>query len=174
MKINFIEHFFENILWGSRFFVLFAVIFSLISSFILFIIGSIEVCRTVILVYQEFILNIKIPHFNDDLLQFTVQALDLYLIAIVILIFSFGLYELFISKVDVAKTRKTSNVLDVYSLDELKNKIIKVLVMILIVSFFKKVLEMSFSTPLELLYFAISIFAICFGLYYLNRKTTET
>ena len=172
-KINIyakIESIFESFLWKSRFIVLIAVLFSLISSFLLFFIGSIEILKLLKIVVDKFIFNKAVLHINDQVLQLTVGSIDLYLIAVVILIFSFGLYELFISKVDIAKLEKTSNVLEVHSLDELKNKIIKVLVMVLIVAFFKKVLEMSFASPLELLYLALSIFAICFGLYYINKK----
>ena len=55
------------------------------------------------------------------------------------------------------------------SLDDLKNRIIKVVIMVLVVSFFKRVLGMEFNTPMEMMYFAISIFAISFGVYFMHK-----
>ena len=62
------------------------------------------------------------------------------------------------------------NILEVENIDDLKNKIIKVIIMVLIVSFFERVLNMKYSTPLEMMYFAISIFALAFGVYFINKK----
>lgn len=59
-----------------------------------------------------------------------------------------GLYELFISKINVAEDSKVSkNVLHISSLDSLKNRLAKVILMILIVNFFEQVVQMKFGTP---------------------------
>ena len=99
------------------------------------------------------------------------MPVDLYLIGIVLLIFGFGIYELFISKIDIAREDLSVTILEIENLDELKNKIIKVIVMVLIVSFFERVLKMSdsYSSSMDMLWFAISIFAISFGVYYLKK-----
>ncbi|MCI0501128.1 MAG: YqhA family protein, partial [Epsilonproteobacteria bacterium] len=44
-----------------------------------------------------------------------------------------------------------------------------VIVMVLVVSFFQKVLHTNFATPLEMLYFAFSITALSVGLYFLSK-----
>jgi len=89
---------------------------------------------------------------------------------VVMLIFSFGLYELFISKIDDAESSEAgSKLLAIHSLDELKDKLGKVVVMVLIVSFFKKVINMNFSTPLEMLYLAGSILALALALYFMHK-----
>ena len=100
-----------------------------------------------------------------------ISAVDLYLIGIVLLIFGFGIYELFISKIDIAREDLSVTILEIENLDELKNIIIKVIVMVLIVSFFERVLKMSdsYSSSMDMLWFAISIFAISFGVYYLKK-----
>ena len=95
--------------------------------------------------------------------------MDLYLIAVVMFIFSFGLYELFISDIDQANGKNGSKLLAIESLDQLKDKIAKVIVMVLVVSFFQRVLHTSFSAPLEMLYFALSITALAVGLYFLSK-----
>ena len=55
---------------------------------------------------------------------------------------------------------------------ELKNKIIKVVIIVLIVKFFEKVLKFSenFTTPMDILYFGLSILSICIGYYLINKK----
>ena len=56
--------------------------------------------------------------------------------------------------------------------DQLKNKIIKVIIIVLIVKFFEKVLKLSynFNTPNDLILFSLSILCICIGYYLINRK----
>jgi uncharacterized membrane protein YqhA len=89
--------------------------------------------------------------------------------AVVMFIFSFGLYELFISPVDVAKKEGVSKVLEIHSLDELKDELGKVIVMVLIVNFFQRVLFTSYSGAVDLMYFAGSILALAIALYFLHK-----
>ena len=88
------------------------------------------------------------------------------------MIFGFGVYELFISEIDFAKDKFADSTLKINTLDQLKNKIIKVIIIVLIVKFFEKVLKLShnFITPNDLLLFSISILSICIGYYLINRK----
>ena len=53
----------------------------------------------------------------------------------------------------------------------MKNKIIKVIIMVLIVSFFESILKMSreYDKPIEMLYFAVSIFALSLGVYFVKK-----
>ncbi len=62
-----------------------------------------------------------------------------------------------------------SNILAIHSLDQLKDKIAKVIVMVLIVSFFQKVLHTRYDGALEMLYFALSIGLLAVGLYFLGK-----
>ena len=88
----------------------------------------------------------------------------------VLLIFSFGIYELFISKIDAACTPEDCNsILNISSLDQLKDKIAKVIIMVLVVNYFQRVLHTKYETPLELLYFALAIVALAVGLYFIAK-----
>jgi len=89
--------------------------------------------------------------------------------AVVMFIFGFGLYELFISEIDVAKKQGASKILEIHSLDELKDKLGKVIVMVLIVNFFQRVLFTSYSGAQDLLLFAGSILALALALYFLHK-----
>ena len=87
-----------------------------------------------------------------------------------IFIFAFGIYELFISEIDEANESEVgSQILAIHSLDELKSKLGNVIVMVLIVIFFKKVIHMHFETPLDMLYLAGGIFALALSLYYMHK-----
>ena len=88
------------------------------------------------------------------------------------MIFGFGVYELFVSEIDFAKTKFEESALKIKNLDQLKNKIIKVIIIVLMVKFFEKVLKLSqnFTTPTDILYFGLSILSICFGFYLINKN----
>jgi len=164
-----LERIFESGLWNMRFVVLFAVIFSSIACVVLFLLGSFEIGRVI---YEELFHHTSIESMHKELLIKFIEAIDLYLIGIVLLIFSFGIYELFISKIDIARLDESVTILEIENLDELKNKIIKVIIMVLIVSFFSKILDISkeYDTPLQMLYFALSILALSVGVYLIKIK----
>ncbi|MBN2832560.1 MAG: YqhA family protein, partial [Campylobacterales bacterium] len=136
-----IEKLFEKGLWSSRLIILLAVVFSILSSFALFLIGSADLYHVVIETYQYFFQGVHPENFHADIVAEIIGAIDLYLIAVVLLIFGFGIYELFVSDIDVAKGSGGDKILYVSSLDELKDKIAKVIVMVLIVSFFQRILH---------------------------------
>ena len=142
---------------------------SIIAAFTLIILGSWDIIEAVIFynpLFDESISN------NNDLLFKIISAIDLFLIGIVLLIFGFGIYELFVSEIDFANAKFTESTLKIRDLDQLKNKIIKVVIIVLIVKFFEKVLKFSenFTTPMDILYFGLSILSICIGYYLINKK----
>ncbi|MBD3798044.1 MAG: YqhA family protein [Campylobacterales bacterium] len=164
------EKLFESGLWGSRFIVLLAVIFGLLGAIVLFAVASFDIYETVKLVIDTYVNHHHPEHFHELVVGGIIGAVDLYLIGVVMLLFSFGLYELFISDIDVAREKDEENkILAIHNLDQLKDKISKVIVMVLVVGFFQKVGLASYQSPLELLYLALSITAVAVGLYFLSK-----
>ena len=163
------ENKFERVLWNTRFIVLISVILSIISSIILFILGGWDIIQAII--YNNPIFNENINS-NNDILFKIISSIDLFLIGIVLLIFGFGVYELFISEIDFAKEKFADSTLKINNLDQLKNKIIKVIIIVLIVKYFEKILKLSqnFNSSLDILFFSISILCICFGYFLINKK----
>ena len=159
----------ENLLWKSRFIVILAVIFSFAGSVILFIIASLDVVSVGKYVITTLLSGAHPDHFHEDIVSGVIEAIDLYLIAVVLLIFAFGIYELFISKIEAADIEKSSSVLIISSLDQLKDKLAKVIIMVLVVNYFQRVLHTSYETPLELLYFSLAIVALSIGLYFTGK-----
>ena len=165
-----IEVLFEGAIWRSRFIVILAVVFGLIGAIILFIVASIDIWSVAVTTFKVTLHMIPHPeHFHEDIVAGIIGAVDLYLIAVVMFIFAFGIYELFISDIDEASGKNGSQILAIHSLDQLKDKIAKVIVMVLVVNFFQRVLHTDFNTPLEMLYFALSITALAVGLSFLSK-----
>ena len=160
---------FEKFLWNFRYITILAVILSILSAFTLIVIGSWDIIEAVIFYNPLFDASITS---NNELLFKLISAIDLFLIGIVLLIFGFGIYELFVSEIDFANAKFSESTLKIRDLDQLKNKIIKVIIIVLIVKFFEKVLKFSenFTTPMDILYFGLSILSICVGYYLINRK----
>lgn len=165
-----LETLFEGTIWRSRFVVLLAVVFGLLGAIILFVIASLDIWNVAVTSFQVVTHAIPHPeHFHEDVVAGIIGAVDLYLIAVVMFIFAFGLYELFISDIDEAQGKNGSQLLAISNLDQLKDKIAKVIVMVLVVNFFQRVLHTEFKTPMEMMYFAISIAALAVGLYFLGK-----
>ncbi len=169
--MNFIESIFEKGLWSSRFIIILAVVFGLLGAVLLFAIASFDVFHTMQYVISVYATHAHPAHFHEEVVGGIIGAVDLYLIGVVMIIFSFGLYELFISDIDPAKDEHghENQLLAVHSLDQLKDKISKVIVMVLVVGFFQKVGHTAFNGALELLYLALSITAVAVGLYFLSK-----
>ena len=165
------EKIFESSLWSSRFIVILAVIFGLIGAVLLFIVASVDIYDTAKFVINTYATHAHPKTFHEDVVGGIIGAVDLYLIGVVMLLFSFGLYELFISDIDAARDEdgKGSKILAIHSLDQLKDKISKVIVMVLVVGFFQKVGHTEYNGALEMLYFSLSITAVAVGLYFLGK-----
>ena len=123
--MRWLEHLFETLLWRSRAVVLLAVVASLLSAFAMFYLATVDAVYmlTHLAHYAEPSLD---PLARQDLHSATVahvvEIVDGYLLGAVLLIFALGLYELFISKLEIAKGSETSNnVLLIDSLDDLKS-----------------------------------------------------
>ncbi|SFV60282.1 Arginine/ornithine antiporter ArcD [hydrothermal vent metagenome] len=167
--MKFIERIFESLLWNTRFFVLLAVVFSMLGGIALFLVASVDIYGVVGNVITTYLNHLHPEKFHEVIVGGLIGAIDLYLMAVVMFIFGFGLYELFISEIDVAKRAGASKILEIHSLDELKDKLGKVIVMVLVVNFFQRVLFTTYSGALDLVYFAISILALAIALYFLHK-----
>ena len=136
-----IELLFEGAIWRSRFIVILAVIFGLLGAIVLFIVASMDIWGVAVYTFNTIIAHTHPEKFHEDIVSGIIGAVDLYLIAVVMFIFSFGLYELFISDIDEAEGNNGEKLLAIHSLDQLKDKIAKVIIMVLVVSFFQRVLH---------------------------------
>ncbi|MEI8033388.1 MAG: YqhA family protein [Chlorobiaceae bacterium] len=168
-----IERVFETALFNVRFIVLTAVLGAVIASFIMFIKGTLLIVDGgYIFLDQLNNLGRVEAHHVERIVPLLINSVDNYLFATVLLIFSMGLYELFISKIDPASRTADSrpNWLNIQNLDDLKGNIGKVIVMILIVSFLEKSMSISYATPQDLLYLCFGILLVSGALYVTYAK----
>lgn len=168
--MKYLERIFESILWNSRFVVLAAVIGSLLSGLAIFYMATVDVVYVFkhALHYASTEMTAEARKaLHDGTVSHIVEVVDGYLLATVMLIFSLGLYELFISDIDEAHGNKASgNILVINNLDDLKGRLAKVILMILIVTLFKEALRMEYQSMLDLMYLGASILMIALALYF--------
>jgi uncharacterized membrane protein YqhA len=167
--MKFFESLFEGSLWNSRFIVLFAVTGSMLAGVAIFFMATVDVVLLFghALHYADASMADEARKaLHDSTVSHIVEVVDGYLLATVLLIFSLGLYELFISDIDQAHGSKASSkILVIGSLDDLKSRLAKVIIMILIVTLFEEALNMKVTAPIDLLYLGGAIALIALALY---------
>jgi len=166
-----LEDVFEKLLWNSRLVVFVAVIGSLFTAFGMFYLTFVDVYYTLahLLNYASLDAPARAA-LKAETVAHVVSSVDGFLLGTIMLIFSLGLYELFISKIDLAKKSKdSSRILFISSLDDLKDRLAKVIVMILIVMFFEQAIFLKPTGPLELLYYSLAIMLIAAALYFSHK-----
>lgn len=168
-----LEKYFEKLLWNARHMVLVAVISSLLLSSLLFVITAVDVSALLAHTFDYMSATTEARKLlKIELVAHTVGSIDGFLLATILLIFSLGLYELFISDIDEAKqSGRSSKVLVINSLDDLKSKLAKVILMILVVTFFEVSLSMPFNSALDLMYFSLGILMVSLALYFGSKSS---
>ncbi|MDW5378593.1 YqhA family protein [Halomonas sp. HP20-15] len=158
---------FERFLWGSRFLVMAAVIPSLLGAFVLFIIGTLDILEIVSDTVAYYLLGVG-PDIHETVVPSIVIAVDIYLVAIVLLVFGLGVYRLFVSPIEQAENYAPRHPFNVESFDQLKDKIARVVILAVIIEFFRAVVDIRFQTPLEAIYLALSVLALSVAIYLMS------
>ena len=153
----------ETLLWRFRLIAFIPVVMSLASTLLTFTIGTQEIGKSV----QAYLASAHEPHIDQQVLAGIVSGIDFYLIGVALLIFGYGIYELLISEIDVyrdqAEISESGGLLDIRNLDQLKEKLVKVLVVALIVSAFKSMIQIPVSDPSSLLSFCLCVLLLAFS-----------
>ncbi|MFM1811406.1 MAG: hypothetical protein RLZZ336_344 [Cyanobacteriota bacterium] len=145
----------ERWMWRFRLIAILPVLMSLLSSLVTFVMGTKEIIKTLLMLAK----GSPVKSFLGELLGNIVGGIDLYLIGIALLIFGYGVYELLISPIEPARddVNLGNGLLDIRNLDQLKEKLVKVLVVALIVSAFKAMLTLPINSPTALAFFCLSV-----------------
>ena len=168
---------FEKVLWNSRMVVLFAVITSVLAGIVLFCVIGIESLR-VLLNMLHYADPTMAPDQREVILRQSIlreiALIDGYLLGAFMFIFGFGLYELFLADFQEARSSQASGrILRIKSLDDLKTRLGKVILIILVVEIFKDAFEIKAESPLDLLYVAATIALIGLALYLTRGSESE-
>ncbi|KAF4398676.1 hypothetical protein G4B88_017102 [Cannabis sativa] len=140
-------------------------------------------CAYVVQSFVEYIVN------HGKVIMLLVEAIDVYLLGTVMLVFGMGLYELFVSNLGTAKSlteekgpyasnlfglftlKERPKWLDIKTVNELKTKVGHVIVMLLLIGLLDKCKKASINTPLDLLCFSASVLLSSGCLFLLSKLT---
>jgi uncharacterized membrane protein YqhA len=107
---------------------------------------------------------------HSTILTDVAGLVDGFLFATVLLIFGLGLYELFIDRIHVAERSEFGErILLIRSVDDLKDRLSKVVFLILVVRYFEYALQAQLTTSLEILQLAAGIMLIALALFLTSR-----
>ena len=164
-----LEQIFERGLWQSRVIVVVAVVASTLLSLAAFYMATVDTLLVIgkLLPYADPALESGARGaIRDEAVTGIVKAVDGYLIAAIVFIFGLGLYELFVNRIGPARgAEQEPRLLQIASLDDLKDRLAKLILLVLVIEFFQYALKLKFSTPLDLLYLAVGILLIGGALY---------
>ena len=147
----------KKILENSRYLVFIAVVGSLMATLTLLLLGVYEIGEVLLGIWHDGIESKKI------VLAF-IESIDTFLMGTVFLIISIGLYELFIDS-----TLKVPEWLEINSLNDLKAKLVGVVIIVLSVIFLGNTANWKGGT--EILYLGVGIGAVIVALtYFLSQK----
>ena len=159
-----LEQVFERLLWRFRLIAILPVVMSLLGSAATFISGTQEIMHSIKLLLDA---SPEDSRAVAVLLGELVGGVDLYLIGIALMIFGYGVYELLISDIEAARGPSAggNGLLDIRSLDALKEKLVKVIVVALIVAAFKSMLIFPIDNTTNLLVFSGSVLLLALSAY---------
>jgi uncharacterized membrane protein YqhA len=165
----------ERALWGSRLLMIVGVAGSVLMALMVLWMAAVDL---VVLAGNTIAYSSASDRADvrADLIGGIVKTIDSFLLAAILVLIAFGLYELFISRLDPARDRASSpRILLVLSIDDLKDRIAKLVVLILVIEFFQKSLEADLSQADDLLRLAgaISLVAVALTVPSLVRKPTS-
>jgi uncharacterized membrane protein YqhA len=168
---------FEAALWGSRLLVLVAVVSSVILAFVVFVLATVDVVHLIgkLTAYADLgLARDARAELRSQFITTIVKMVDLYLIGAILIIFALGLYELFVGRLEVAERSATgARLLLIRSLDDLKDRLAKLILLLLVVEVFQQAVRLRYDQPLDVLYLAVAILAVG-GALALSKPTAKT
>jgi len=167
-----VEWAFENVLWHSRLLTIIAVVFSVLVACMMFTFATIDALGFCTYAFKVMVdPSAGGPNVRLELVAKVVKVVDLYLVATFMLIFPMGLYELFIGKIDAAeKSDVAKRLLLIHDLDDLKDRLTKILMLILAMLFLEYGLNLSPSSFLDLLFLSVGTVLTAVSLFLTQRK----
>ncbi len=166
---------FEQGLWLSRTMVLVGVLASVAIGLGVLVVVSIDAADLLakVATYPG-----ALPAARDELrreiISGTVGVVDGYLLTAIMLLFGFGIYELFVSRIEaIDRSEMGASLLRVHSVDDLKDRLGRVVVIILVVKFCQQALDHKYGGAADLLYLAAATVLIAGALFLSGKKTSR-
>lgn len=166
-----IQQWFERTLWASRWMLVLGVLANIIGAVLMVLVAAYDFVHLIQVFFQIVTGETTLAASRAEVTFVLIEIVDGFLMAGVLFIFGFGLYELFISKISVDHdTDIQGKILNIESIDHLKAKLGNLILMILVVKFFYFSIELKITTVQEITYFAASVCMIGLALYLSHAK----
>lgn len=165
---------FEKTLWNTRLAVLVAVIagVGVALGVIFFTTIDVMLLAQSFVAYADFSLtDAARTTLRLSIVSDIVGIVDGYLLAAIMFVFALGLYELFIGNISILeKSEIAPRLLQIHSVDDLKDRLGRVVLLILVVKFFQQALQIKYTTTLDLFLLAMGVVLIGGALYLTSHK----
>lgn len=150
-----------------------AVIASGLGSLLMFIMGAVKLARAYTSYFSPTAETGFLSQSSANLsITYVVQAIDAFLIAMVMLVFSSGVFSLFVSDKPVAEMHSHQR-FGISSLGELKRSLAEMVVIILMVKFLEEALVTADSFDWFTLVLPVSILALAVAVKVINLQHSE-
>jgi uncharacterized membrane protein YqhA len=167
-----LQKFLESGLWNSRLLMIFAVVASIVAAIVMLYVASVDVVylvRSAVHYADPSMGGEERAHLHGSIVARVAEVVDGYLFAAIMLIFGLGLYELFVRKVASEQTGGAPSFLAIRDLDDMKERLAKVVFLILLVRYFEYAVDQPINSPLDLLYLAVGIALVALAIYLTAR-----
>jgi len=175
-----VKHVFESVVWQSRLIILVAVVASLITAVLTALMAAGNVFSLAYgWLHQWFAGGSFLASdtgFHATLVSQGIGAVTDFLLSMLFFILGWGLYELFISRLgpqDVL-THRSSNILVIRTLDDLKDRMVKVVMLILVVQFLDHATHATLQETSGFLFLGGGILMVALALFLSNKSDTES
>ncbi|MDX1363674.1 YqhA family protein [Arenibacter latericius] len=160
--------------YAFRFISWIAILFSLLGSLLLFIMGALKTLNAFRVFFLGYIPKDKVHLHSVDIgITYLIKSLDTFLIALVLFIFARGVYTLFISNTNIKGNSGVLSWIKTPNIGHLKNILAEVIIIILFVKFLEVVFVNIGNLKWELLILPISIVLMAVGLKILKLNKVE-
>ena len=168
-----LDKYFEVPFFMFRYFTMVPVLFSFVGALVMFYIGAKKTIKAITGILHDS----HSATLGMDSQVLLIHAVDAFLMGLVLMIFSFGIYELFVSKLDPAARRGVRpNWMKFKDLGGLKTALAEVVLIILVITFFQIViqnLDILIKEAWSFLVIPIGIIFIAVGIGFFERFTRE-
>jgi uncharacterized membrane protein YqhA len=163
---------FERILWNSRLIIIVAVVSALLVAVATLLTATADVVHLLKLAFTYASATSEAEaHMSTKIVALAVKSIDGYLLTAIMIIFSLGLYELFVSKIDAAEDSDVAQrVLLIQDMDDLKDRLAKLVILILVITFFEHALEITYHSAIDIVYLALGTALVGLALYASSRS----
>jgi len=159
-----VELLFEFALWRGRILIVVGVLASMVMAVGALFMAAVDVLYLLVGLRQYATLELPTEvrtQVRAQLVANIIKATDSFLIAAILIIVGLALYELFVNKIDAAERSEVGpRLLRVRTVDDLKDRVAKLILLVLVIEFFQRAVRMSYESPLDLLYLALSILLV--------------